>query len=835
MPFRSLDTLTAADAALIGGKAWNCARLKQHGFPVPDGLVVPAGAPDSEVAAIARDPWFDRQPPDARFAVRSSGLDEDSAAESFAGIHETHLNVERAGLAEAVRACRASADSDRARAYRRARGMPADASAVGVLVQRMIQPTVSGVAFTIDPVTAVDSEMVINAAPGLGVAVVDGSVNPDEIRVRKADGQIASYQTATGSLGAAQVTELATLLTAIERHYGAPQDIEWCYDGTQFWIVQARPITSHSPARTEVKADIEWTRANLAEVLPELTTPQALTAIEDMLNTAERRYMGRLVAPYDELGPMVRSFYGRLYFNLTQMRRVCFITATPPAAILRSLGHSGHIPPEDEETPRPSWWLWLSHFPDFLRILGRHLRARKLLRAHERTIGGFLQELAGVDPATLSDDRLWSEIADWQKRSPETIEIVLLFGGVLFWEQQLRKMCESVGFPFERLLYSHLAAGERSVSAQQAFDLVALVDVARTEPRAADWLSRSGTHHSEMRAALDGTQFLRAFDQFLDRYGHRGLYESDWGLPRYREDPSPLLQAIRMHLRDGHDAARAANVGRADAEAAAMWSEFERAMTGWQRLTLLPRARKLAKTIKQYYVWREQCRSDMIRVAAALRAWHLVLADRFVERGWLDRQDDYFFLLFDEIAALVGKEGHARPEPVEGRASDARGSTSSPRAAGLRAIVSKRRAEMERNRRVEMPLLMRESELPALIAQARLEADTAYDQDDKELRGTPVSRGSVEAEVVVITDPGDFGSMKRGAILVTRATDPSWTPLFTLAAGVIVEVGGVLSHASTIAREYGLPALANVKHATRRLRTGDRILLNATEGWARRC
>jgi pyruvate,water dikinase len=102
------------------------------------------------------------------------------------------------------------------------------------------------------------------------------------------------------------------------------------------------------------------------------------------------------------------------------------------------------------------------------------------------------------------------------------------------------------------------------------------------------------------------------------------------------------------------------------------------------------------------------------------------------------------------------------------------------------------------------------------------------------MRGTPVSRGSVEADVVVITDPADFASMRRGAILVTRATDPSWTPLFTLASGVIVEVGGVLSHASTIAREYGLPALANVKHATKRLKTGDRVVLNATEGFVRK-
>ena len=127
-----------------------------------------------------------------------------------------------------------------------------------------------------------------------------------------------------------------------------------------------------------------------------------------------------------------------------------------------------------------------------------------------------------------------------------------------------------------------------------------------------------------------------------------------------------------------------------------------------------------------------------------------------------------------------------------------------------------------------MPLLMRESDLPRLIR-----ASGVSPAADGELRGLPVSRGYVEGEVVVIDHPGDFSRMKPGAILVTRTTDPSWTPLFSLAAGVIVELGGMLSHASTIAREYGLPALANVPHATKRLRSGDWIVLNATEGVAK--
>jgi phosphohistidine swiveling domain-containing protein len=145
---------------------------------------------------------------------------------------------------------------------------------------------------------------------------------------------------------------------------------------------------------------------------------------------------------------------------------------------------------------------------------------------------------------------------------------------------------------------------------------------------------------------------------------------------------------------------------------------------------------------------------------------------------------------------------------------------------GLRAIVDRRAAEQERYAAIDMPLLMRPSELAGLIRMAGVSGGA----EEGALTGHAVSVGCVEGEVVVVRDPGDFGRMKRSMILVAPATDPSWTHLFTLASGVIVEVGGVLSHASTIAREYGLPAVANVKHATRRLRTGERVRLDAING-----
>jgi pyruvate,water dikinase len=256
-------------------------------------------------------------------------------------------------------------------------------------------------------------------------------------------------------------------------------------------------------------------------------------------------------------------------------------------------------------------------------------------------------------------------------------------------------------------------------------------------------------------------------------------------------------------------------VRRQETDAAAAWREFESRLSAWQRWTLRPRVRWTLRRLKQQYVCREAVRSDLTRVVSRIRAWHLVLADRFVERGWIDERDDYFLLQLDEVK-------RAALDPSHG--------------GGLRAIVATRSAQLTAERDLRMPLLMRESELPALLAfrGGAVEPSSGHAAGDgaegSVLTGLCVSPGTVEGEVVVMRDPGEFAAMKRGAILVAPATDPSWTPLFTLASGVIVEVGGMLSHASTIAREYGLPALANVKNATRLLKTGDRIRLDASGG-----
>jgi pyruvate,water dikinase len=412
------------------------------------------------------------------------------------------------------------------------------------------------------------------------------------------------------------------------------------------------------------------------------------------------------------------------------------------------------------------------------------------------------------DPREMADVEMAGFLQTWNETAAERLGIVFVLAGVVVYETQLQKICKQVGFPYERLLHTYLATGEKSVSSQQGLDLLGMANRARCEERVRDYFHQHSDSFEGFREALRGTEFLDEFELFLRKYGHRGNYESDWALPRYSENPTPLLFATGVHVRAAETQTPEAIIARQEREGAEAWQAFEGKLNGWQRLHLIPRVRWLLKRVKQMYVWRELVRSEMMRPPSAIRMWLLVMAERFVERGLVDERDDYFFLTREEIAE---------------------GLTDTDKAAQFRSIVAGRKAEWETWRQLEMPLLMRESELPSMLrrgASAGALARTGVG----ELRGLCVSAGCVEGEVLVMRDASEFARMKRGAILVAPATDPSWTPLFTLASGVIVEVGGTLSHASTVAREYGLPALANLKDATKLLQDGDRVLLDATNG-----
>jgi pyruvate,water dikinase len=731
---RPLDELKPEDASRFGGKAVQCGVLLQAGFPVPEGIGIAFDSDEMPRLPDKARAWIDARPA-MRFAVRSSAADEDGAGNSFAGIHESVLDVGAGEIDDAIAACVASMSSDRAHTYRAARGLEQSRGAA-VLIQRMIEPLRAGVAFTADPISGDRDTIVINAAAGRGEAVVSGTVTPEEVRVRKSDA----------------MDPLATLMLRVEQHYGAPQDIEWCDDGATIWIVQSRPITS-MPEHD----DIEWSRANLREVLPDLPAQGVAEMLQDMISTAYARYFGALLDP--KLGPLERIICGRPYFNITQFRRIAKITGQAEAAMLRSIGHAGDFTPDEEKPSKLRLRQLLPVARPLLYTAWCQVRIRKHVPKRVAELRAMHDRYRAMAVGTATDEELLQRLRDWRDASYEYIFPSFMLAGVMSFERMARDLCVKRGVDGDRLLQAWLSAGERSVSSQQAMDLLR---VARGE---------------------------MTLETFLDRYAHRGIYESDWSLPRLAEDPTPVLEVVRAHQAAG-DIPDPEELARKQQDA---WDRLRAEVKPGRRLEWLLRR------IKWMYLWRERYRSELVRVIAVLRAWHLELARRFIAHGWIDDTDQYFALTLDELAR----------DP-----------------ATYRPIASAKLRQREAWAKIEMPLLLRGGQ--AILPVQRDDGQTGVPV----LHGLCVSPGVVEAPVAVLLHPSEISRFPRGAILVAPATDPSWTPLFTLASGVIVEIGGTLSHAATVAREMGLPALANVRDATKILKDGMRVRLDASNGYA---
>ncbi|RME51913.1 MAG: hypothetical protein D6790_19260, partial [Caldilineae bacterium] len=392
----------------------------------------------------------------------------DSPDHSFAGIHKTLLNVAPEDVPAAVKTCLASVHAPEALAYRQAQGLPTENLSAAVLVQRMIDAQAAGVAFTVDPVSGDEDVLVFDAVWGLGEAVVAGLVEPDEYRVQKDGGRILSQtvgrkerqvilvdgaprlvdtppeRRAAPVLNPEQIQALTGLLLRIQELYPTPQDVEWCYDGAQFWIVQSRPITTVRAAGP----DIQWTRANLREVLPDLPAPQVVDSLVRILEDVARYQYGGLLAPAEELGPMAKAFYGRPYFNLSQFLHLTAMLGQPPAVVLRGLGHAGALRPEDEIAPPVSWRTRLRTLPPLLRIIWRGLRLRRIMESQFQLCEELLARLNARDPATLPDETIWAELEQSARVAFENGWRALLLGSALSVQQRtVEEACARVGYP----------------------------------------------------------------------------------------------------------------------------------------------------------------------------------------------------------------------------------------------------------------------------------------------------------------------------------------------------------------------------------------------------
>jgi len=860
------------DAAVAGGKAAGLGRLARAGLSVPPGFVLTAGAFGAFLAACGLDraegpvsdgallerlraaPWPDalraeldaayealrRRAGDAPLAVRSSATAEDGAGASFAGQHLTLLNVRGAdALRDAVLACWASLYADAALAYRRARAVDEDGPAMAVVVQALVPAEASGVAFTIDPVSGDRDVVLIDAAWGLGEGIVGGLVTPDHFAVRKHDGallrrevsakrvrivaapdggtraeRLADDRAAAPALSDAQAVELARLAARIEEAAGVPQDVEWALADGRFFILQSRPVTAAADAAagegwvsefdSPTSPETIWTSANVQEVLPGQLSPLNVSMTRDLIDRWGAGPAREIGVKLKNPDPFSAYFYGRAFLNVSMMLEMAGQApfASVEAIMEQYFGQARdqfEAPPQQRSLAR--LWRYAVVTP---RVLWFSFRLPARIRKAERIVARYARDLAERPVAARSEEEL---IATSERELESGTEIAIIHvsgGGITSGNfEWLRRITERWLGDASGSLQARLVTGLAGVeSAQPAYELWDISRAVLASDALRDaFAPRDGAEIEQRLAALGGEDvaaFRQQIEVFLARHGHRSVMEAEAAARSWAEDLPTVYSMVRnyLHADAGADPRRVEERQRREREEATRMALAR--LRWWRR----PIFRFALRGAQRWVVLREHTKSLFVRAVDHGRQMSRELARRLVARGALDDVFDLYYMTWDEAMAL------------------ARGALSREDAY---ASIARRRTEEERNRHVLLPETFRGRPTPLRLSDLAL-------PEERVLRGIAVSPGRVTGRARVIMDPRLDAAIEPGEILVAPVTDAGWTPLFIAAAGIVVDVGGSLSHGSTVAREYGLPAVVNVKHGTRVILTGQTITVDGTEG-----
>lgn len=765
-------------------------------------LFASAALPEAIVAETRRAyGGLDGEP--AAVAVRSSATAEDLPDLSFAGQQDTFLNIcGETALLDAVRACWASLWTARAIGYRARNGIAPEHVRLAILVQELVPADAAGVLFTVDPTTGTCERMVINAAWGLGEAVVGGQVTPDTVIVDRAGGTVIeqrigrktvmTVREADGTreapvpaglqdravLQPGQAEELARLGTRIEELYGAPMDIEWARHEDRLYVLQARPITTLPtaavpPEREEWNdsrsGDFLWTRGNIGEAIPSVMTPATWSLLRPLLYLAMASQAALPgVHPIGNIG-------GRLYINLSALTPLgdSKLNRTLIAQAVGDLPADMAIPPLPFSTPRALWY--------FLRS---SVRARRRYRSFSQHFHAKLAEAPGrcqraranitAAQSTTALERLWHTDVD------PTLQFA---AGVA---SASRYQGGTILVTFRRWLRKHGVTDS---------DINALATAA------------TGTDDDNPMASLGPIVGLAQLargeidrDTFASRWGHRGPDEFELSVPRPAEDLDWVdRQAANMREARTDVDSLLERQKEARDDAAARFAERHPRKVDQLR-------RKMTRSAAAFRA-REAGRSEIVRAMWMVRDF-IVRAGEIIGHG-----DDLFFLKIDEILAVLrGDDAPLTNVPV-------------------------RRTTYEHYRRLPgYPTLIRGRFDPdRWTADPNRRTDIFDEHHDlapvgDAIRGAPGAAGIVEGTARVVDSAAEGEALRTGEILVTTVTNVGWTPLFPRAAAVVTDVGAVLSHAAIVARELGIPAVVGTGNATTHLRTGDHIRVDGGHG-----
>jgi len=745
-------------------------------------------------------------------AVRSSATAEDLPGHSFAGQYETILGVTSLeGCLDAVRRCWASLWTERAYEYRRRNGIDHGQVAMAVIVQQQIEPAAAGVAFSVDPVTGSRSRIVVESCRGLGEALVSGHVQPDHILLRKKNLELIR-QTLVGeepSLDLKSARRLARRVRRLETRLGGPQDVEWALRDGALWFLQARPITGLPEPKPWEDRQV-WTNLNLGEVAPDVMTPMTHTVIMLMFEPLFGPVF-RLFGADIRRHPPADLVAGRVYFNINTGLAAArpFVSPARLAAMNNVFGGEqnrsfelGHFDLCDEDLPDLGF-RWLKYILSWSRLL-RSLVAHRPGR-NEAFQAGFKARndtLDRFDSAAATTEELTRMVTQTLHENMKDCTLLFLWPGSVA-SMVFQSACQRwLGGADQALGFRLLAAQGGMADTDAGLDLWRLAAWAHEDRRTEAALLGDGAWNairSRLAATDHGRQFLAVWDRFMATHGQHCHSELEFFSPRWAEMPDYILGLVQSYLR---------SLDRANP-----LEKQQRLAEERERLTEQCRE-KLRNPIKRrLFDWsldatqkltrdRENWKNEAVRLFAGFRRIFLELGRRLQEKGILTERENIFFLEIAEVEPVV-----------QGRADF-----------DVKQRIAQRRAEYEWNRaQTPPPVVVGRYDPQKHVA---LQIDTSV----RVLQGIAVSPGAVTGKARVIVQPQEGQHVEPGEILVAPVTNPAWTPYFLPAAGVVMDMGGVLSHGAIIAREYGLPAVVNVGPASRIIRTGQTLRVDGDCG-----
>lgn len=799
-----------------GGKGHNLKRLVCMNFNVPGGIVIGSSFykkfyPPPPDFVFENDEILERQCSDMqstvlsietgddvlreiedylggfgenkRFAVRSSSTHEDLASAAFAGQHATYLNVPLVRIHQAVKGCLSSLWQKHAVLYRRHNGFDQKKTSMAVVVQHMIPSEVSGVAFSVDPVSGNLSHMLIEANFGLGESVVGGEMTTDswivdknnmtivERRISRKDKQIildtdgGSLESETDSacrelpcLGDDHILRIATTAIEIEKKFGAPQDIEWAYAANDLFILQSRPETKIPP---------HYTRAESAERFPEPLTPLTWSYVEEAFNTSLEH----------SLDIMGISLATRPWFAMIENYIYGNQNAVELLSHFRPLDMSSLSKLEEQIPDMQSRFQWIIDLPQYwLRDLDLFLL--KMGRLHSISFENYTM----VDFQSFSRE-LFQASSEYFKPNIAISMTQALLTRTLF---EYTHLITNDLFKAQDLFRKILAASGTKTG-QINREIHELAQQVKKNEGLMQLLSRGG--ESAWARIADFGDFENNLKKFMDNYGHREV-TFDYYHPTWAEAPWVILDLICL----------SATSELSDPAQKELDSRMISVNATHELLALSPETIRyfISELIRltATFSWLDDLEHfQTTRINLLVRKVLGAMGERFFKGGFLENKFDLFFLKKSEIEEL---KDFALSVDIQ------------------ETICRRKREYFEAFDREPLWDLNNRNEQPSV--------------GDNILHGVPGSPGIAEGEIFIVRGPADFKKMPNGIILVAKTTNPSWTPLFYKAKGLITESGGPLSHGAVTARELGLPAIMFIRNALKIFNNGERVRVNGQKG-----